>query len=209
MPHIVLLGDSIFDNGAYVPGDPDVVAQLRRILPAGWEASLLAVDGAIVDNVLEQIKRIPESSTHLAVSAGGNDALGNAHLLSAPASSVSAALTMLGQAQSRFAKDYARLAERLAATKLPVSLCTIYDTPASAPGQPLIRIALSLFNDVISRAAFMHGFSLLDLRLICDRDDDYANPIEPSAQGGEKIASAISAFATAEPNITRVSRVFI
>lgn len=29
MAHIILLGDSIFDNGVYVPGGPDVVKQLR------------------------------------------------------------------------------------------------------------------------------------------------------------------------------------
>lgn len=33
MPHVVLLGDSIFDNAAFVGGGPDVVAQLRRGLP--------------------------------------------------------------------------------------------------------------------------------------------------------------------------------
>jgi hypothetical protein len=35
MAHIILLGDSIFDNGVYVPGGPDVVKQLRQVLPAG------------------------------------------------------------------------------------------------------------------------------------------------------------------------------
>ena len=29
MPHVVLLGDSIFDNGAYTQGGPDVITQLR------------------------------------------------------------------------------------------------------------------------------------------------------------------------------------
>jgi len=33
------------------------------------------------------------------------------------------------------------------------------------------------------------------LRLICDEDADFANPIEPSARGGAKIAQAISRFA--------------
>jgi hypothetical protein len=33
------------------------------------------------------------------------------------------------------------------------------------------------------------------LRLICDEDADFANPIEPSARGGAKIAQAISKFA--------------
>lgn len=44
MPHVVLLGDSIFDNLKYVQPEPDVVSQLREVLPAGWKASLRAVD---------------------------------------------------------------------------------------------------------------------------------------------------------------------
>ncbi len=32
---------------------------------------------------------------------------------------------------------------------------------------------------------------MLDLRLICTEDADYANPIEPSSRGGAKIAAAI------------------
>src|SRR6266498_225084 len=41
------------------------------------------------------------------------------------------------------------------------------------------------------REAFLAGVPLLDLRLICDEDADYANDIEPSVAGGEKITSAI------------------
>jgi hypothetical protein len=47
MGHVVLLGDSIFDNAAYVRGGPDVVKQLRAKLPLDWRASLVAVDGAV------------------------------------------------------------------------------------------------------------------------------------------------------------------
>ena len=55
MAHIVLLGDSIFDNLRYVQPGPDVLAQLRAMLPAGWNASLRAVDGAVINNVEEQL----------------------------------------------------------------------------------------------------------------------------------------------------------
>ena len=57
--HVVLLGDSIFDTGAYVGGAPDVVRQLRAALPAGWRATLLAVDGAVVDSVARQLGGLP------------------------------------------------------------------------------------------------------------------------------------------------------
>jgi hypothetical protein len=76
MPHVVLLGDSIFDNAAYVRGGPDVVRQLREMLPAGWSATLLAVDGAVTRSVPAQIARLPADATHLVLSVGGNDALG-------------------------------------------------------------------------------------------------------------------------------------
>jgi hypothetical protein len=59
--------------------------------------------------------------------------------------------------------------------------------------------ALTVFNDCIVRAAFAHGLPLLDLRLICTEAGDYANPIEPSAQGGEKIARAIAEFVERRP----------
>ncbi len=81
MKHIVLLGDSIFDNAAYVSGHPDVIRQLRTILPKDWQASLLAVDGSVTADVLTQIPRIPASATHLIVSAGGNDGLSRADIL--------------------------------------------------------------------------------------------------------------------------------
>jgi hypothetical protein len=37
-PHVVLLGDSIFDNAAYTRGEPDVVGHLRDLLPSPWRA---------------------------------------------------------------------------------------------------------------------------------------------------------------------------
>jgi hypothetical protein len=43
--HVVLLGDSIFDNATYVPGELPVIDQLRQNLPKGWQATLAAVDG--------------------------------------------------------------------------------------------------------------------------------------------------------------------
>ena len=45
--------------------------------------------------------------------------------------------------------------------------------------------------------ALARGFSVLDMRALFDDPDDYANPIEPSAQGGAKIAAAIAEWATA------------
>lgn len=192
MGHIILLGDSIFDNGVYVPGQPDVVKQLRAALPSGWAATLLAVDGAVTRGVASQLTRLPRDATHLVLSVGGNDALGESYILASPARLVGEAVAMLAEAQDRFAGNYADMLEGVLGLGLPTALCTIYDTPSSAPNHRIIRAALALFNDVITRAAFGNGLSLIDLRLICNEDDDYANPIEPSAKGGAKMAAAIA-----------------
>ena len=58
-PHVVLLGDSIFDNARYVPGGPSVIEHLRRVLPAAGRATLLAVDGAGAEDVARQVARLP------------------------------------------------------------------------------------------------------------------------------------------------------
>ena len=74
MRHVVLLGDSVFDNGANVGGGPAVLHQLQSIVPADWQCTLSAVDGALTTDVKVQLRRIPSDATHLVVSAGGNDA---------------------------------------------------------------------------------------------------------------------------------------
>src|SRR5262245_43448422 len=75
MSYVVLLGDSIFDNARYVPGGPAVIQQIQERLPRGWKASLLALDGAVVADVGNQVRQLPDDATHLVVSVGGNDAL--------------------------------------------------------------------------------------------------------------------------------------
>jgi hypothetical protein len=195
MSHVVLLGDSIFDNAAYVRGGPDVVRQLREALPDGWRATLLAVDGAITRSVPDQLRRIPRDADLLLLSVGGNDALGASHVLTDPVPNVGQAVGLLAEAQARFAADYHEMLEPVLAQRLPVALCTIYDTRIPEPDHRIIRAALSLFNDVITRAASSRSLPLIDLRLICDEDEDYANPIEPSVRGGTKIAAAIARLA--------------
>jgi hypothetical protein len=58
--------------------------------------------------------------------------------------------------------------------------------------------ALALLNDAITRDAFARKLTLIDLRLVCDQDADFANPIEPSSKGGAKIARAIFRFLNSE-----------
>ena len=192
MPHVVLLGDSIFDNAAYVRGGPDVAAQLAALLPAGWTATLAAVDGAVVDDVARQLARVPADATHLVVSAGGNDALRHADLLDRRATSSAEVLGWFADAVEAFERRYRALLDRLRARPLPLTLCTIYNGNLGPPTQRVATVALALFNDAIVRLAAERALPVIELRHVCTEAGDYANPIEPSVQGGAKIAGAIA-----------------
>lgn len=203
--HLVLLGDSTFDNAAYVRPGPDVVAQLRPMLPAGWEATLLAVDGAVVSDVARQLARLPADATHLVLSSGGNDALGHAGILHQRASSAAEVIARLAEAGEAFARRYEAALDQVLARGLPTAVCSVYEGDFEDPLMArLTRTALMIFNDPIIRAAARRGVDLIDLREVCDDREDYANPIEPSVVGGEKIARAIVRWITGEGRHTRV-----
>jgi hypothetical protein len=139
-----------------------------------------------------QLRRLPADTTHLIVSVGGNDALHSSDFLGTPAGSTAEALLGLADIAEEFERGYRTMLGEVLAHELPTAICTIYYP--RFPDAALQRIAvagLTVFNDCIIRAAFAHGISLLDLRFVCSEEGDYANPIEPSAQGGEKIAAAI------------------
>jgi hypothetical protein len=208
MPHIALLGDSIFDNAAYVPGGPDVVTQLRGMLPAGWSASLLAVDGAVIDGVWRQLAKLPSDATHLVVSAGGNDALGHSDLLERRATSSPQVLGWLADAVDGFEARYRRMLDALLARRLPLTLCTIYNGNLGQPVQRLATTALAVFDDVILRLATERSLPVIELRQVCNAPSDYANPIEPSVQGGAKIARAVALALTSSEAQARGARVF-
>ncbi len=186
--HLVLLGDSIFDNAAYVARGPSVIDQVSRLIPLDWSASLLAVDGHTTVEVAQQLGRLSDGATHLVLSVGGNDALGCVPELEAPASSIMQALRTLTAMKSVFGANYRELVTSLLGLRKPLLLCTIYD---SVPGLPEeLKTALGLFSEVILRVAIECHLPVLDLRLVCAEVGDYSvkSPIEPSSQGGEKIA---------------------
>jgi hypothetical protein len=191
LSHVVLLGDSIFDNESYVPGGPPVIEQVRRALPPGSRATLLAADGAVCDSVAAQLRRLPEDATHLFVSVGGNDALQHSGVLEEvdrPAGEVLLALTEM---QQTFRHDYRAMLRGVLSAGRPVVACTVYD---AVPGLVSEAVTLlSLFNDVIVREAARQHLPVIDLRLVCDEVRDYStvSPIEPSEHGGQKIATAV------------------
>lgn len=210
MNHVVLLGDSIFDNAAYVSGGPDVIAQIRAKLGSASRAMLLAVDGSVTTDVKNQLRKLPPDATHLVVSAGGNDALGHTDILDARSKTTAETLERLAEIGADFERRYAEMLNTILAVKKPTAICTIYYP--RFPDRTLQRLsvtALTVFNDVILRLGFAAGIPILDLRLICSEDADYANAIEPSSHGGQKIAHAIVGLVNRHDFTRRRAEIYI
>jgi hypothetical protein len=210
MKNVVLLGDSIFDNKSYVGAGPDVVDQLKGDLPSGWTATLVARDGSTTVDIKSQLKAMPQDATHLVVSVGGNNALGEKAMIEESASSVAEVLDKLAKIKAEFAKSYGAMLEGVLARKLPAAVCTIYEARYQDPTTRQIAGAgLTVFNDVIMREAFARGVPVIDLRLVFDEDSDYANDIEPSVKGGAKIARVIATLVTTHDFTRRRSEVYV
>ena len=210
--HLALLGDSILDNGAYTDGGPDVVTQLRSMLPAGWRATLLALDGSLVADLEGQLVDLPADTTHVVVSAGGNNVLVNVDILKLRVRSEPEALVKLGDRVAVLDRAYRVAINRLLSPGREIVVCTIYtanlDTAARAKAMGFSTqeaaaalVILATFNDAILRVAFEARLRVIELRLVCTEPADYANTIEPSVRGGEKIARAIlRSFGLAAPS---------
>ena len=154
MPRVVLLGDSVFDNGAYVLGGPDVATQLRRLLPADWKVTLLALDAASIEDIPRQLTQIPADATHLVLSIGGNDALRHAELLEA---SIGVdVLARLADAAAAFAPRYEEMLASVHRRRLPLLVCTIYEGNMGGSLQKRAMGAVAVFNDRIQRKPLGH-----------------------------------------------------
>jgi len=191
--HVVLLGDSIFDNAAYTKGAPDVAQRLHSMLGENWKVTLAARDGATTGSLSWQLDGIPEDATHLVVSVGGNDANGNWKILRDNTFlTMRTALDQLYYIGALFAFDYAEALTPLLDTGLPLMLCTIYGCDFPAEVAAPAAAALTVFNDAIIKFALDHRLPILDLRSVCFDPGHFEMDIEPSAEGGALIGQAIA-----------------
>eukprot|EP01114_Cavostelium_apophysatum_P023893 TRINITY_DN9157_c0_g1_i1.p1 TRINITY_DN9157_c0_g1~~TRINITY_DN9157_c0_g1_i1.p1 ORF type:complete len:260 (+),score=21.82 TRINITY_DN9157_c0_g1_i1:98-781(+) len=194
--HIVLVGDSIFDNAVYVRGGRSVIDHLSLKTQSHspeWKATLIAIDGDVVKGIVKrQINDIPKDATHIFVSIGGNDALHAQGITSSSVNTAGEALLLLAQVRANFQKQYTEMIEAVLKLKLPTTICTIYNPNfGEGPEQTVASLGLCAFNDVIIQTAIRYGLPLIDLKSMFNDKKDYANPIEPSEQGGNKLTDAI------------------
>ena len=208
MAHVTVCGDSIFDNKSYLqPGEPDVTTQVNALLPEGFKATRLAIDGDVTQGISRQLQTLSNDATDLFISVGGNDALGGINVFTEPVANVGEALIYVNTMRNQFETRYKEMLQHALSQQLPLTVCSIYYPRFHSQNlervfpdgngvngetfQQMAMPALANFNDAIFRQVFQLKVPLIDLRVLCDEDEDFANPIEPSAVGGQKIARAI------------------
>ena len=192
--HIVLAGDSIFDNGGYVPGEPCVTDQLKTVVPNDWDVSRAAVDGDCIRHVRSRVSKMPKSTTYVVLSIGGNDVLSYANLLKKLAEGVSLE-SILEVPLREFEQQYADLLDWMVSFEIPLSVCTIYTAIPFVDelSRTFAPMAIDCFNKVILKSAMVRNVPVIRLDTICTDPKDFSamSPIEPSAIGGKKIVNAI------------------
>ena len=213
MKHIVLLGDSIFDNLRYVePDEQDVPKQLRTLVKEDCKVTNSAVDGDVIKDIVNQLNNLPSDATHLFLSVGGNDGLGQISSFDEPVDTIGDALQKMYLIGEDFKKSYSEMLDSVLAHKLPTAVCNIYyprfhvkslnrmqgymsEYANGEQKQEMAMAAETIFNDIIMFEVFKRKLPLIDLRVLCNDDQDFANPIEPSCIGGMKIAKTINKIA--------------
>ena len=196
--HLTLLGDSIIDNRPYVhrTGLP-VETHLKKMIP-DWSIEKRAIDGWVIEDVINlQLGNLKKDSP-VALSAGGNNLLKSFGIIQDDTKmTFNQVMKTLKPVIKKFENEYENLLNKI---QSPALCFTIYnpafhhydETEFMSPYQEACEVTVNIFNDIIQRLILKKGFEVLELRALFTEKNDYANSIEPSHQGGEKIAKFIS-----------------
>jgi hypothetical protein len=200
--HLVLLGDAL-QNIQLGEGHPEDALVPRPRNP--WKLTVLQAPEVLRKS---HVRAIPAQASHIGICIDGGWAIETSGLLQGDAQSVRGTLDALASAADEFERILACLIAAAKETGLPTIICTLVPARYVDPVQErAAATALAIFNDRILRRAFAERLSIVELRLVCDEDSDYASETLLSHAGVRKVANvARSALyeISREPGRTRV-----
>jgi hypothetical protein len=182
--HLVLLGDAL-QNIDLGKGQAESALVPRPRNP--WKLTVLQPP-----EVLRQgrVRVIPAEVTHIGICIDGGWAIEMSGLLKGGAQSIRDALDTLAAAADEFENMFARLIAAATETGVPTIVCTLVPARYVEPSQQRVAAtALAIFNDRILRRATAARLSIVELRLVCDEDSDYASETLLSHAGVRKVAN--------------------
>jgi hypothetical protein len=200
--HLVLLGDALENLDLGMDPAEDILVPRPR---NPWKLTVLEPP-----KVLERgwARAIPLDATHIGICVDGGWAIEASGLLRGRAQSVSGALETLAAAADKFEEIFTSLVAAALESGLPTVVCTLVPSRHQDPlHQRVAATALAIFNDRILRQAVAASLSVVDLRIVCDEESDYATETLLSRTGVRKVANVgRSALyeVSREPGRTRV-----
>ena len=179
-----------------------------------------AVDGHTMRDLLntQLLEEGLNDATHIVMSIGGNDLLQNISFLqmTSKLSEVMNKDARIGKWGVRelnpsrnkvfeetyfeiikpFNSLYETIVEKLSNYRAKLLLCTVYEGDLFGSDEfknvfYSSKTMVSIFNDLVYKSSSKFKTDVLELRNIFVSSEDYANPIEPSHIGGEKLAKSI------------------
>jgi hypothetical protein len=186
--HLVLLGDALqnIDLGA---GEIESALVPRPRNP--WKLTVLQ---GVQTLQRGHLREIPEDATHLVISVEGAWAIEASGLLQSGTHTIREALAVLCAAADEFEVILRSLIAAAQETGLPTVVCTLVPDRFAKPAQHRVAAtALAIFNDRVVRRAFAASLPIVDLRMVCDEDADYASETLLSRAGVRKAANVIRA----------------
>lgn len=182
--HLVLLGDAL-QNIDLGKGQAESALVPRPRNP--WKLTVLQPP-----EVLRQgrVRVIPAGATHIGICVDGGWAIETSGLLKGRAQSIQDALDTLAAAADEFESVFARLIAAATEAAVPTIVCTLVPARYVEPSQERVAAtALAIFNDRVLRRTIAAHLSIVELRLICDEDGDYASETLLSHAGVRKVAN--------------------
>jgi hypothetical protein len=184
--NIILLGDSIFKNNAYVPYGLSIESQLENNAQ-GQEVLCLAQDNSSITDVCEQVEEIPEDynnrRTHIFLSVGGNDILQNYVYKYNDYDNMEILKACF--------TEYKKLIKTIQGI-MPEANLTILDIyyPNKSRFKSFYHV-ISEWNKLIYDYAKRNNIRVIKISNILTNADDFSFAIEPSAIGGNKIVNEL------------------
>ena len=178
---IILLGDSVFKNNLYVSNEYSIESILTRELPNFQNQSQ---DGAMIVDLYSQMEKIPNSlnnkNTLIFISCGGNDILDYYY-------HNEISNNFLEELFNKYSNFIDSLCVKMNECK--IILLDIY-YPQNVNYRKFYKL-ISVWNQKLNKFAVSKDLQVICISEIIVHENDFIYDIEPSQEGGQKIAQLI------------------
>jgi len=177
---IVLIGDSMLNNSAYVLANQSVPDLLSKKL-VGNTVYNFAKDGATINDCYAQLDKIStelnNSRTYIVVSCGGNNILSSRSLKSSD--------------MNNLFNEYSELLKSIK-TRVPNASLYVINlyTPTNSHYVSYHK-AIDQWNQLLEDNKSSLKYKIINTSSLLVTDEDFTYNIEPSEKGGKKIVEAI------------------